>query len=174
MPPITDEVQVLATRINELLLAPPDGKAPLTVATAESCTGGGVAAALTSLAGSSDYVMGGIVSYSNAAKAKLLGVPQAILDTRGAVSPECARAMAEGARRAFDTDLAVSTTGIAGPGGGTARKPVGLVYIAVADVDGATAVEHHFAGDRSAVTSAAVKEALVMLLDRIEKALSAR
>lgn len=163
----------LATRINHLLIAPMGGKAPLTVATAESCTGGGVAAALTSLAGSSDYVMGGIVSYSNAAKASLLGVPQEILDTRGAVSPECARAMAEGARRALGTDLAVSTTGIAGPGGGTARKPVGLVYIAVADHNGATAVEHHFAGDRAAVTSAATDAALAMLLARIERDLSA-
>lgn len=168
MSPITNDAQSLAERINQLLLAPEGGKSPLTVATGESCTGGGVAAALTSLAGSSDYVMGGIVSYSNEAKATLLGVPQEILDTRGAVSPECARAMAEGARRALATDLAVSTTGIAGPGGGTARKPVGLVYIAVADSEGATAVEHHFSGDRVAVTSAATEAALAMLLERVE------
>ena len=170
----THDALTLAARINQLLVAPESGKAPLTIATAESCTGGGVAAALTSLAGSSDYVMGGIVSYSNAAKASLLGVSQEILETRGAVSEECARAMAEGARRAFATDFAVSTTGIAGPGGGTARKPVGLVYIALADRDGATAVEHHFSGDRSAVTNAATKAALAMLLDRIERKLSAR
>ena len=165
---IANEAQSLAERINELLMAPEGGTSPLTIATAESCTGGGVAAALTSLAGSSDYVMGGIVSYSNAAKANLLGVPQEILDTRGAVSPECAQAMAEGARRALETDLAVSTTGIAGPGGGTARKPVGLVYIAVADSEGTTAVEHHFTGDRVAVTSAATVAALAMLLERIQ------
>lgn len=164
----------LAERINQLLKAREGGNAPLTIATAESCTGGGVAAALTALAGSSDYVMGGIVSYSNAAKASLLGVSQDILDTRGAVSPECARAMAEGARRAFGTDFAVSTTGIAGPGGGTARKPVGLVYIAVADQTGATDVEHHFDGDRTAVTSAATWAALVMLLERIERELASR
>lgn len=168
------DAQVLAARINQLLIAAEGGKSPLTIATAESCTGGGVAAALTSLAGSSDYVMGGIVSYSNAAKANLLGVSQEILDTRGAVSPECARAMAEGARRALGTDLAVSTTGIAGPGGGTARKPVGLVYIAVADHEGASAVEHHFSGDRAAVTSAATEAALAMLLERIERELASR
>lgn len=170
----TRDVPSLAARINHLLVAPEGEKSPLTIATAESCTGGGVAAALTSLAGSSDYVMGGIVSYSNAAKANLLGVSQAILDTRGAVSEECARAMAEGARRALGTDVAVSTTGIAGPGGGTARKPVGLVYVAVADDDGVTAVGHQFAGDRRAVTSAATQAALDMLLERIETRLAAR
>lgn len=174
MAPTTHAAQTLAARINQLLVAPEGGTSPLTIATAESCTGGGVAAALTSFAGSSDYVMGGIVSYSNAAKASLLGVSQKILETRGAVSPECARAMAEGARRALGTDLAVSTTGIAGPGGGTARKPVGLVYIAVADHDSATAVEHHFTGDRASVTSAATVAALAMLLDRIEREITSR
>ena len=174
MAPVMSEVRALAARINRLLLAPEGGQSPLTIATAESCTGGGVAAALTALAGSSDYVMGGIVSYSNAAKANLLGVPQEILATRGAVSPECAQAMAQGARRAFGTDLAVSTTGIAGPGGGTTRKPVGLVYIAVADQDGATAAEHHFQGDRTAVTSAATEAALAMLLERIERQVTPR
>jgi PncC family amidohydrolase len=174
MSSLPDDVQKLATRINGLLRAPEGEKSPLTVATAESCTGGAVAAALTSLAGSSDYVMGGIVSYSNAAKANLLGVSQEILETRGAVSPECAREMAEGARRALGADLAVATTGIAGPGGGTARKPVGLVYIAVADDEGVKAVEHHFAGDRVAVTRAATEAALAFLLDRIEHELGTR
>ena len=174
MSPGTHEANELAARINQLLVAPEGGTSPQTIATAESCTGGGVAAALTSLAGSSDYVMGGIVSYSNAAKASLLGVPQEILETRGAVSPECARAMAEGARRALGSDLAVSTTGIAGPGGGTARKPVGLVYIAVAGPDGTSAVEHHFPGDRAAVTSAATEAALAMLLAHIERDLASR
>lgn len=174
MSPGTPDAGTLAARINQLLIAAEGEKAPLTVATAESCTGGGVAAALTSLAGSSDYVMGGIVSYSNAAKASLLGVSQEILDTRGAVSEECARAMAEGALRAFGTDVAVSTTGIAGPSGGTARKPVGLVYVAVADHEGAIAAEHRFAGDRTAVTTAATQAALAMLLERIERKLAAR
>lgn len=174
MSPNTQDAHELAARINRLLIAPQGGTSPLTIATAESCTGGGVAAALTSLAGSSDYVMGGIVSYSNAAKASLLGVPQEVLETRGAVSPECARAMADGARRALGTDLAVSTTGIAGPGGGTARKPVGLVYIAVADQEGTSAVEHRFPGDRAAVTGAATEAALAMLLARIERDLAPR
>ncbi|MCA9864764.1 MAG: nicotinamide-nucleotide amidohydrolase family protein [Thermomicrobiales bacterium] len=174
MTPSTQGALALAARINQLLIAPAGGKSPLTIATAESCTGGGVAAALTSLAGSSDYMMGGIVSYSNAAKANLLGVSQEILATRGAVSPECARAMAEGARRALGSDLAVSTTGIAGPGGGTARKPVGLVYIALADTEGASAIELHLAGDRAAVTSAAVEAALAMLLERIQREVSPR
>ncbi|MCA9879128.1 MAG: nicotinamide-nucleotide amidohydrolase family protein, partial [Thermomicrobiales bacterium] len=98
MSPASSDALALATRINQLLAAPAGGKSPLTVATAESCTGGSVAAALTSLAGSSDYVMGGIVSYSNEAKASLLGVSREILATRGAVSPECAREMAAGAR----------------------------------------------------------------------------
>lgn len=171
---VTSGAQNLATRISHLLLAPEGGTSPLSIATAESCTGGSVAASLTSIAGSSDYVMGGIVSYSNAAKANLLGVSQEILETRGAVSPECARAMATGARLALGADFAVSTTGIAGPGGGTARKPVGLVYIAVADREGARAVEHHFSGDRGAVTKAATEAALAMLLECIERAVPAQ
>lgn len=159
-------------RINALLLAPSGGTAPLRVATAESCTGGGVAARLTSLAGSSDYVMGGIVAYSNDAKAHLLGVSPQTLSSVGAVSAECAREMAAGARKALGTELAVSTTGIAGPGGATARKPVGLVYIALADASGATATEYHFPGDRAAVTAAATETALQTLLAGIERRLA--
>src|SRR4029079_11423879 len=116
-------------------------------ATAESCTGGMVAQRITSIAGSSDYFLGGIVSYSNAAKQDLLGVPASVLQSVGAVSEECARAMADGARRAFHAKLAVSTTGIAGPGGASERKPVGLVYLAVAGPDGTSCEEHHFGGD---------------------------
>lgn len=145
------------------------------MATAESCTGGNVAAALTSVAGSSDYVQGGIVSYSNEAKASLLGVSRETLATRGAVSAKkCAREMAAGARRVFGTDLAVATTGIAGPGGATARKPVGLVYIAVAGPDDVAATRHHFPGDRAAVTQAATHQALTLLLASIERTLASR
>jgi PncC family amidohydrolase len=93
-------------------------------------------------AGSSAYVLGGIVAYANEAKAALLGVPAEVLESRGAVSAECARAMAVGARRAFGSDWAVATTGIAGPGGATARKPVGLVYIATVG-EGFDRVEEH-------------------------------
>jgi PncC family amidohydrolase len=140
------------------------------VAVAESCTGGAVAARIVSVSGSSDYFMGGIVSYSNASKQRLLGVPAEILASRGAVSPECAAAMAEGARRAFRADVAVSTTGIAGPGGATARKPVGLVYIALATPAGAEAHEHHFTGDRAAVIAAATEAALRLLLRGVQDA----
>jgi len=138
------------------------------VATAESLTGGGVAARLTSVAGSSTYVLGGIVVYSNEAKATLLGVPGEILETRGAVSAECARAMAVGARRAFGSEWAVATTGIAGPGGATPRKPVGLVYIAAVGPGFDEVEEHRFAGDRAAVTAASVDAALRLLLAAIE------
>lgn len=100
------------------------------LASAESCTGGLVAAALTAIAGSSDVVEAGFVTYSNAAKARLLGVAPAIFDRHGAVSPECARSMAEGALARCDADVAVSITGVAGPGGGSPEKPVGLVVFA--------------------------------------------
>jgi nicotinamide-nucleotide amidase len=108
----------------------------LRVATAESCTGGLVAAALTEIAGSSDVVDGGFVTYSNEAKQKMLGVPASTLKHHGAVSAETAAAMARGALKNSQADLAVSITGIAGPGGGSKQKPVGLVYFAAASRDG--------------------------------------
>ena len=96
-------------------------------------------------------------------------VPVKILETRGAVSPECARAMAEGARLVFHSDIAVATTGIAGPTGATARKPVGLVYIARADASGTIVNEHHFVGDRTSVTEQATCAALQLILDLVDK-----
>lgn len=143
----------------------------ITVATAESCTGGNVAGRITRIAGSSAYMMGGIVSYSNDAKAKLLGVPQEVLENPGAVSEECARLMAEGARKQFGTTHAVSTTGIAGPGGGTDRKPVGLVYIAVATPEGTAVEEHHFSGDRAQVIESATARALELLVSATTSAI---
>ena len=101
----------------------------LTLATAESCTGGLVAARLTSVPGSSDVFLGGVVSYANEVKTAALGVPEDVLAAHGAVSAETAAAMAEGARRRLDADVAVAVTGIAGPGGGSDEKPVGLVYV---------------------------------------------
>ncbi len=108
----------------------------LRIATAESCTGGLVAAALTEIAGSSDVVESGFVTYSNEAKQKMLGVPAAILKRHGAVSGETAAAMAKGALKNSPADLAVAITGIAGPGGGSKQKPVGLVHFAAASRDG--------------------------------------
>lgn len=145
---------------------------PIQIAVAESCTGGEVAHRITTIAGSSAYFLGGIVSYSNGAKNQLLGVPQAILDNPGAVSEECAREMADGVRRAFGADVAVSTTGIAGPGGGTARKPVGLVYIAANGPRGTVVQEHRFRGDRAAIMDAAATAALNLLVATVEEALS--
>ncbi len=106
--------------------------AGLTLATAESCTGGLIAAVLTEVPGSSDVVERGFVTYSNAAKTEMLGVEAQLIATRGAVSAEVARAMAEGALAASPADLAIAITGIAGPGGGTADKPVGLVFLCAA------------------------------------------
>lgn len=159
-----DELTPPEVRINRMLTGRGQERLRVTVATAESCTGGNVAARLTALAGASDYVLGGIVSYSNDAKAKLLGVSRDILATRGAVSAECARAMAEGARQAFGAGYGISTTGIAGPGGATARKPVGLVYIALATPHGVQSEQFHFPGDRATVIAAATEAALLMLL----------
>lgn len=136
-----------------------------TCGTAESCTGGGVGSAITSVAGSSTAFWGGIISYDNSVKRDVLGVPEYVLNTKGAVSPECAAAMAEGARRILKTDFAVSLTGIAGPGGGSAEKPVGLVWFGLAS-SASTKTEHVvFPGERNEVRKAAVEHALTMLLD---------
>lgn len=161
-------------RLSRLLGVAPDGSelSAVQVAVAESCTGGEVARRITTIAGSSAYFLGGIVSYSNRSKNQLLGVPQAILDNPGAVSEESARAMAEGARRVFGADVAAATTGIAGPSGGTARKPVGLVYIAASGPNGTIVQKHVFPGDRAAIMDAAATAALDLLVTTVEKALS--
>lgn len=133
------------------------------LATAESCTGGLVAAALTAVAGSSDVVERGFVTYSNRSKIDLLGVPDGTLAAVGSVSAEVALAMAAGAVSRAGVDIAVSVTGIAGPGGGTAEKPVGLVYLGVAGKSGVRGERHIFFGDRAAVRRAAMIRALEML-----------
>jgi nicotinamide-nucleotide amidase len=138
--------------------------ARLKLATAESCTGGLVAAVLTAIAGSSDVVERGFVTYSNAAKTELLGVPAELIRAEGAVSQAVAARMADGALAHSPADIAVSITGIAGPGGGSADKPVGLVWFGLARRGAATrAVRQVFPGDRSAVRRAAVVEALRLL-----------
>ena len=142
------------------LLALMDAKG-MTLATAESCTGGLIAAALTAIAGSSSVVMAGFVTYANDAKHKMVGVRQASLAAHGAVSAEVAREMADGARGRAGVSLALSCTGIAGPGGATPGKPVGLVFIGCAREGAATIVERHvFPSDRAAVRAATVAAAL--------------
>jgi nicotinamide-nucleotide amidase len=135
----------------------------LKLATAESCTGGLVAARLTSVPGSSDVFVGAIVSYANEVKAQELGVPEEILERHGAVSPETAAAMAAGVRERLGADVAVAVTGIAGPGGGSAEKPVGLVNLHVEGPDGALAREIDFPGDREAIRGRAAAAALHLL-----------
>ena len=134
------------------------------VATAESCTGGLVAGALTAIAGSSDVVERGFVTYSNEAKSELLGVPPETIAAHGAVSSETAAAMAAGAVARAPVDLAISVAGVAGPGGGSATKPVGLVIFGLARRDGLCRTERRiFDGDRSAVRQAALQVALGLL-----------
>ena len=134
------------------------------LATAESCTGGLIAAALTAIPGSSDVVERGFVTYSNAAKAELLDVPAALIAEYGAVSEPVARAMAEGAITHSHADIAVSVTGVAGPGGGTAAKPVGLVWLGLARRGCPTAAEHQiFPGDRTAIREATVARAFALI-----------
>ena len=140
------------------------------LATAESCTGGLIAGALTEIAGSSDVVERGFVTYSNAAKAELLGVLPALIARHGAVSEEVAAAMAEGALAHAPVDLAVSVTGIAGPGGGSPDKPVGLIWFGLARRGAAVRAEHHiFPGDRAAIRRATVLRALLLLAEAAQR-----
>jgi nicotinamide-nucleotide amidase len=132
----------------------------LTLATAESCTGGLVAARLTDVPGSSDVFVGGIVAYSNEVKAAQLGVPQAVLAEHGAVSAETAAALAQGARARLGADVAVSVTGVAGPGGGTEEKPVGLVFLHVSGPAGELGRRLDFPGDRETIRQRAAVSAL--------------
>jgi PncC family amidohydrolase len=159
---VTDlELRALAERLQVICL-----RSGLRVAFAESCTGGRVGDALTDVAGSSGYVAGGIVAYEDDAKTALLGVPGETLAAHGAVSAQVALAMAEGARSRFATDLAVSVTGIAGPGGATAGKPVGLTYVGLTDAAGGTVRRFTWDGDREANKAASARAALELLLER--------
>ena len=157
---VPDRIRGIASRVIAELIA---RKAMIT--TAESCTGGLIAGALTSVPGSSDAVYGGYVTYSNEAKTRMIGVSEALLDAHGAVSEEVARAMAEGARMTAETDFAIAATGIAGPTGGSADKPVGLVHFAVASPQGVAHLRENF-GDlgRDQIREASVIVALEMLL----------
>lgn len=122
-----------------------------TISGAESCTGGLVSQLITAVPGSSEYFPGAVISYSNGAKSSFLGVKRATLEKHGAVSAECAREMALGAKKNFKSDYAFSVTGIAGPGGGTAAKPVGLVYFGLAAPGGVKTFRRRFAGGREKI-----------------------
>ncbi len=142
--------------------------AGLQLVIAESCTGGLIAGCLTEIAGASDVVERGFVTYSDQAKTEMLAVPAALIEAYGAVSEPVARAMVEGALENSRADLGVAVTGVAGPGGGTAAKPVGLVFVAAARAAGQTRVQRHlFAGDRRAVRAATVAAALRLCREMI-------
>jgi PncC family amidohydrolase len=151
----------LAERLQAICL-----EAGLTVATAESCTGGRIADALTDIAGSSGYVRGGVVAYADAVKREVLGVPSVVIEQHGAVSAQVARAMAAGARARLGVDLAVAVTGIAGPSGATPGKPIGLTYVALADPAGIEIRRFAWSGDREANKAASARVALELLVER--------
>jgi nicotinamide-nucleotide amidase len=158
-----DDIQILARQVIETAVA-----RGLVLVTAESCTGGLVAGALTAIAGSSAVVERGFVTYSNASKTDLLAVPADLIEAHGAVSEPVARAMARGALAGSGADLSVSVTGVAGPGGGTAEKPVGLVHFSAVGPNGEIHAMHRF-GDigRDQVRLASVRVALGLLLERM-------
>jgi len=156
---------MLIPRIAERLLARKQW-----LATAESCTGGMIAQLLTSIAGSSEWFERGLVTYSNRAKVELLGVPQAVIDRHGAVSRECAEAMALGLLENAPVQWAISVTGIAGPGGGSKEKPVGTVWIGLASAGGAEAKHFLFKGDREGIRRQSAEAALLMLDEKISVA----
>jgi PncC family amidohydrolase len=141
----------------------------LTVATAESCTGGLVGHLITAIPGSSSYYRGGFVTYADAVKVRLLGVPTAVLERHGAVSAQVAKAMAEGARASIGADLAVAVTGVAGPAGGSEAKPVGLTYVAVAGPRGSEVRRYQWTGDRPANKGRSAEAALRLLVETMER-----
>ena len=161
--PTATPLVVLAERLQEICVA-----RSLTIATAESCTGGLVAHAITEVPGSSTYFLGGVVSYADAVKRDLLGVPGEVLAAHGAVSAQAARSMADGVRERLQADAAVSVTGIAGPDGGTAEKPVGLTYVAVSSGTETSVRRFQWAGDRSANKEASARAALELLIERLD------
>lgn len=144
-------------------------KQKVTVATAESCTGGLIANSLTNISGSSDYFERGVVSYSNRSKTELLDVPEKLIKGHGAVSEQVARAMAEGIRKKANVEVGISTTGIAGPSGGTPEKPVGLVYIAFSTSKETKVKKFEFTGNRLQNKERACNAALWLLFDYLKK-----
>lgn len=144
--------------------------AGVTLSVAESCSGGLIAKRLTDIPGSSGYFLLGVVSYANSAKEHVLKVPQALLERHGAVSSEVALAMAEGVRTLSGSDIGLATTGIAGPEGGSAEKPVGTVFIAIASPDGCVVLRYRFEGGRKMVREATAETALSLLVNTVHAA----
>jgi PncC family amidohydrolase len=157
-----NSVEQPETRIGPLLL-----QSNLKLVTAESCTGGLIGHLLTEQAGSSEYFLGGVISYSNELKMKLLGVHERTLINHGAVSSKTAMEMARGARHVMDADIGVSVTGIAGPGGGTDTKPVGLTYIGVSTPWGDDVREFYWEGDRTANKLDSARAALALVIEKL-------
>ena len=135
-----------------------------TLVTAESITGGGIGMTITTNAGASEVYKGGVITYTNEAKEKILGVPHEMLETKGAVSAPVAEAMAEGVRKLLNADIAISVTGLAGPGGDEFGNPVGTVFIGYSDKNETVSKEFHFVGNRSAVRQQTIIEALQEIL----------
>jgi PncC family amidohydrolase len=158
-----DDLIALAERLQAACLA-----RGLWVASAESCTGGLIAHAITQVPGSSGYFRGAIVAYANEAKTDVLGVDGSLIAGHGAVSAQVARAMAVAARERFGVSVAVSATGVAGPGGGSDEKPVGLTYLGVADASGVEVTRHRWEFDRPGNKVASARAALELLLRRVE------
>jgi nicotinamide-nucleotide amidase len=162
VPPTDEELVELAVRVGTACR-----DRGVRLATAESCTGGLVAHLITEVPGSSDYFTGGIVTYANEVKIGLVDVPADVLHAHGAVSAQVARAMAEGVRHRLSVNVAVSVTGVAGPDGGTAAKPVGLTYVAVADADGDDVRRFVWDSDRSGNKRLSAAAALELVLSRV-------
>jgi PncC family amidohydrolase len=160
----TDDIHTLARDLGLLLK-----KTGLTFCAAESCTGGMLLSALTDIPGSSGYVLGGLVTYSNAAKIQLAQVAAATIEAHGAVSPQTAREMALGVRGVFDADIAISITGIAGPGGGTPEKPVGLTYIGMVTSRTTQVQQQLWRGDRVANKAQSVGFALHWVAETVKR-----
>lgn len=155
-----ENLDELASRVIEIFR-----EKGLSLALAESCTGGMIAETITNVAGASDIFYGSAVTYVNSAKEHILGVARETLEKHGAVSSECAEEMACGARRVYGADVAMSVTGIAGPGGGSAAKPVGTVWFGLASKDGTETFRRRFDGDRAAVRRQTVEEVLRRLAE---------
>lgn len=159
-----ENIQEKARRLIEVLR-----EKGMTVATAESCTAGLISAHIADIPGSSDVLLGGVVSYANEVKTKVLGVPAEVIEKFGAVSEPCARAMADGVRCLTGASVSVSVTGIAGPGGGTDEKPVGTVCFGVSDVSGTETFTEHFdkTADRQTIRELTVIEAMTKVLEKV-------